>query len=210
VYKNARSVMAIHNLKHQGVFPPTTYDSFGLPPGWYCEWPPARALAWLVGTRASDVLGASPACWPCAGGCPAVRVPLCLDAGACPPPSCVPPARQPRWSTSTRPRCAWAATQRRAAASTCSRCAACGRAPAPARVRTRVPAALPQPTCCAHAQPHIRPALCTHTHMRMLAPHHHHTHTPHHTHTHTTAAARHAGRHRGGRPRGHREPRLCV
>uniref|UniRef100_A0A383VM81 starch synthase n=2 Tax=Tetradesmus obliquus TaxID=3088 RepID=A0A383VM81_TETOB len=35
VYTNARSVMAIHNLRHQGVFPPGTFPSLGLPDGWY-------------------------------------------------------------------------------------------------------------------------------------------------------------------------------
>ncbi|KAF8061313.1 SS1 [Scenedesmus sp. PABB004] len=35
VYERARSVMAIHNLRHQGVFPPSTYASLGLPADWY-------------------------------------------------------------------------------------------------------------------------------------------------------------------------------
>jgi starch synthase len=35
VYSNARSVMAIHNLRHQGVYPPSTYESLGLPAEWY-------------------------------------------------------------------------------------------------------------------------------------------------------------------------------
>lgn len=35
VYKDARSVLAIHNLRHQGVFPPGTFDSLGIPGEWY-------------------------------------------------------------------------------------------------------------------------------------------------------------------------------
>jgi starch synthase len=35
VYTKARSVMAIHNLRHQGVFPPGTYSFLGLPDDWY-------------------------------------------------------------------------------------------------------------------------------------------------------------------------------
>eukprot|EP00879_Flechtneria_rotunda_P017220 GHRR01018041.1.p1 GENE.GHRR01018041.1~~GHRR01018041.1.p1 ORF type:complete len:421 (+),score=103.09 GHRR01018041.1:241-1503(+) len=35
VYTNARSIMAIHNLRHQGVFPPSTYPELGLPSEWY-------------------------------------------------------------------------------------------------------------------------------------------------------------------------------
>lgn len=40
VYANARSVLAIHNLRHQGVFPPHTFKDLGLPPQWYgaCEY----------------------------------------------------------------------------------------------------------------------------------------------------------------------------
>jgi len=35
VYQNARSIMAIHNLRHQGVYPPGTFASLGLPDWWY-------------------------------------------------------------------------------------------------------------------------------------------------------------------------------
>lgn len=48
VYRNARSILAIHNLRHQGVFPPRTYDDLGLPPHWYgcLEWqyPPHQRM----------------------------------------------------------------------------------------------------------------------------------------------------------------------
>lgn len=35
VYLGARSVINIHNLFHQGVFPPGQFGSLGLPPSWY-------------------------------------------------------------------------------------------------------------------------------------------------------------------------------
>ncbi|CAL8470831.1 g10373 [Coccomyxa elongata] len=40
VYGSARSVLAIHNLRHQGVFPPKTFAMYGLPGHWYgaLEW----------------------------------------------------------------------------------------------------------------------------------------------------------------------------
>jgi len=40
VYKEARSILCIHNLAHQGVEPATTYDNLGLPGDWYgcMEW----------------------------------------------------------------------------------------------------------------------------------------------------------------------------
>lgn len=40
VYKDARSILVIHNLSHQGVEPAVTYDNLGLPPQWYgaLEW----------------------------------------------------------------------------------------------------------------------------------------------------------------------------
>lgn len=40
VYKDARSILVIHNLSHQGVEPATTYMNLGLPPEWYgaVEW----------------------------------------------------------------------------------------------------------------------------------------------------------------------------
>ncbi|XP_075495714.1 soluble starch synthase 1, chloroplastic/amyloplastic [Primulina tabacum] len=41
VYKDARSIIVIHNIAHQGVEPASTYHNFGLPPGWY------KALEWI-------------------------------------------------------------------------------------------------------------------------------------------------------------------
>ncbi|TVU12437.1 hypothetical protein EJB05_46084, partial [Eragrostis curvula] len=40
VYKDARSILVIHNLAHQGVEPASTYPDLGLPPEWYgaLEW----------------------------------------------------------------------------------------------------------------------------------------------------------------------------
>ncbi|RVW88995.1 Starch synthase 1, chloroplastic/amyloplastic [Vitis vinifera] len=40
VYEDARTVLVIHNLAHQGVEPAVTYDNLGLPPEWYgaVEW----------------------------------------------------------------------------------------------------------------------------------------------------------------------------
>lgn len=40
VYTNARSILAIHNLRHQGVYPPTTFGMMGIAPDWYSsvEW----------------------------------------------------------------------------------------------------------------------------------------------------------------------------
>lgn len=40
VYKDARSILIIHNLSHQGVEPGVTYNNLGLPPEWYgaLEW----------------------------------------------------------------------------------------------------------------------------------------------------------------------------
>jgi len=35
VYTNARSVLALHNLRHQGVYPPFTYNMLNLPSDWY-------------------------------------------------------------------------------------------------------------------------------------------------------------------------------
>ncbi|XP_020533429.1 starch synthase 1, chloroplastic/amyloplastic isoform X3 [Jatropha curcas] len=46
VYKDARSVLVIHNLAHQGVEPAVTYKNFGLPPEWY------GALEWVFPTWA--------------------------------------------------------------------------------------------------------------------------------------------------------------
>lgn len=51
VYKDARTVLCIHNLSHQGVEPATTYGNLGLPGEWYGalewvfpEWARAHAL----------------------------------------------------------------------------------------------------------------------------------------------------------------------
>ncbi|GAB2221894.1 hypothetical protein Drorol1_Dr00013088 [Drosera rotundifolia] len=41
VYRDARSILVIHNISHQGVEPAVTYDNLGLPPEWY------RALEWV-------------------------------------------------------------------------------------------------------------------------------------------------------------------
>lgn len=46
VYKDARSVLVIHNLAHQGVEPAVTYKNFGLPSEWY------GALEWVFPTWA--------------------------------------------------------------------------------------------------------------------------------------------------------------
>ena len=48
VYRGARTVAAIHNLIHQGVFPPSTFESLGVPGDWYgaLEWqyPPHQRM----------------------------------------------------------------------------------------------------------------------------------------------------------------------
>ncbi|KAL5719118.1 starch synthase [Ranunculus cassubicifolius] len=46
VYKDARSILVIHNLAHQGVEPATTYENLGLPTEWY------GALEWVFPTWA--------------------------------------------------------------------------------------------------------------------------------------------------------------
>nr|AJG44455.1 soluble starch synthase [Lilium davidii var. unicolor] len=46
VYKNARSILVIHNLAHQGVEAATTYQDLGLPSEWY------GALEWVFPTWA--------------------------------------------------------------------------------------------------------------------------------------------------------------
>eukprot|EP00246_Nothoceros_aenigmaticus_P016311 TRINITY_DN731_c0_g1_i1.p1 TRINITY_DN731_c0_g1~~TRINITY_DN731_c0_g1_i1.p1 ORF type:complete len:498 (+),score=77.34 TRINITY_DN731_c0_g1_i1:225-1718(+) len=46
VYLGSRSILAIHNLAHQGVEPGTTYSNLGLPPDWY------GALEWVFPTWA--------------------------------------------------------------------------------------------------------------------------------------------------------------
>jgi len=35
VFTNARSLLAIHNLSHQGVFPPSSFDELNLKGWWY-------------------------------------------------------------------------------------------------------------------------------------------------------------------------------
>ncbi|XP_077251318.1 glycogen/starch synthases, ADP-glucose type [Tasmannia lanceolata] len=46
VYHDARSILVIHNLAHQGVEAATTYENLGLPPEWY------GALEWVFPTWA--------------------------------------------------------------------------------------------------------------------------------------------------------------
>ncbi|XP_030467091.2 LOW QUALITY PROTEIN: soluble starch synthase 1, chloroplastic/amyloplastic [Syzygium oleosum] len=46
VYNDARSVLVIHNLAHQGVEAAATYNNLGLPPQWY------KALEWVFPTWA--------------------------------------------------------------------------------------------------------------------------------------------------------------
>ncbi|KAE8077698.1 hypothetical protein FH972_016235 [Carpinus fangiana] len=46
VYKDARSILVIHNLSHQGVEPALTYKNLGLPPEWY------EAVEWVFPTWA--------------------------------------------------------------------------------------------------------------------------------------------------------------
>ncbi|XP_022844494.1 soluble starch synthase 1, chloroplastic/amyloplastic [Olea europaea var. sylvestris] len=46
VYKDARSILVIHNLAHQGVEAAATYEYLGLPPEWY------KALEWVFPTWA--------------------------------------------------------------------------------------------------------------------------------------------------------------
>nr|QKY15138.1 soluble starch synthase (SS) [Polytomella parva] len=63
VYKDARSVVAIHNLRHQGVFPPYTFPDLGLPPQWYpaLEWqypPHQRQGSWAEEGRSVNHLKA--------------------------------------------------------------------------------------------------------------------------------------------------------
>ncbi|CAA6665748.1 unnamed protein product [Spirodela intermedia] len=50
VYKDARSILAIHNLAHQGVEPDTTFPNLGLPSEWY------GALEWVYPTWSRHML----------------------------------------------------------------------------------------------------------------------------------------------------------
>ncbi len=45
VYKDARCIIAIHNLSHQGVDPAATYSNLGLPSDWYCPNSPTRCCS---------------------------------------------------------------------------------------------------------------------------------------------------------------------
>lgn len=53
VYLGARSVLAIHNLFHQGVFPPDTFGNLNLPD--HCAWPAPCAPAFLPSLARSCV-----------------------------------------------------------------------------------------------------------------------------------------------------------
>lgn len=60
-YRDARTVLAIHNLRYQGVFPPATFSSLGLPDEWYgaLEWqypPHLRSGAYEEEGRAVNTL----------------------------------------------------------------------------------------------------------------------------------------------------------
>lgn len=64
VYNGARSVLAIHNLRHQGVFGPSTYESLGLPSEWYSaleyQYPPhQRQGSWAEEGRSVNHLKVS-------------------------------------------------------------------------------------------------------------------------------------------------------
>ncbi|KAL0400590.1 UNVERIFIED_CONTAM: Soluble starch synthase 1, chloroplastic/amyloplastic [Sesamum latifolium] len=50
VYKDARSIIVIHNIAHQGVEPAATYRNFGVPGGWY------KALEWVFPTGQGHML----------------------------------------------------------------------------------------------------------------------------------------------------------
>ncbi len=84
VYADARSILAIHNLRHQGVFPPGSYAALGLPGGWYgaLEWqypPHMRQGSYEEEGRAVNTLKARAAPPP---GLPRVAQPGALcDAG---------------------------------------------------------------------------------------------------------------------------------
>jgi hypothetical protein len=60
VYTNARSILAIHNLRHQGVYPPHTFKDLGLPKHWYgaveYQYPPHQ-VGWLVGWFIGRLVG---------------------------------------------------------------------------------------------------------------------------------------------------------
>lgn len=89
MYLGARCVLLIHNLCHQGVYSPSTYESLGLPGDWYgaLEWqypPEQRMGAYEEEGRAINTLkgaigtadriiavspGAAPAPWCCIAVC---------------------------------------------------------------------------------------------------------------------------------------------
>jgi len=63
VYAGARSVVAIHNLRHQGVFPPGSFRQLGLPAEWYpaveYQYPPhLRSGPWAEEGRSVNLLKA--------------------------------------------------------------------------------------------------------------------------------------------------------
>ena len=63
VYTSARSVVAIHNLRHQGVFPPGSFRQLGLPGEWYpaveYQYPPhQRSGPWAEEGRSVNLLKA--------------------------------------------------------------------------------------------------------------------------------------------------------
>jgi starch synthase len=63
VYNSSRSVVAIHNLRHQGVFPPGSFKQLGLPGEWYpaveYQYPPhQRTGPWAEEGRSVNLLKA--------------------------------------------------------------------------------------------------------------------------------------------------------
>ncbi|GIL90265.1 hypothetical protein Vretimale_16336 [Volvox reticuliferus] len=63
VYRNARCILAIHNLRHQGVFSPSSFATLDLPPQWYgcLEWqypPHQRQGSWAEEGRSVNHLKA--------------------------------------------------------------------------------------------------------------------------------------------------------
>mmetsp|Transcript_36244 Transcript_36244/g.80653 ORF Transcript_36244/g.80653 Transcript_36244/m.80653 type:complete len:615 (-) Transcript_36244:1049-2893(-) len=63
VYSKARSILAIHNLRHQGVYGPSTYADLGLPSHWYgaleYQYPPHQRMgSWAEEGRSVNHLKA--------------------------------------------------------------------------------------------------------------------------------------------------------